>query len=98
MEAKPVELLFLPSPDDHQPPKKLKSTIPCTTPSGRKSNRDHQPGCTAPTHHGNDLALLRLLASNEPLGEQLAPKPLFLPRPFLPVMAGHRAVHASVFS
>jgi hypothetical protein len=31
MEAKPVELLFLLSPDDHQPPKKLKSTIPCTT-------------------------------------------------------------------
>jgi hypothetical protein len=74
MEAKPVELMFLPSP--------ATTSLPAP----------HQP-TTATTS-----ALLRLLASNEPLGEQLAPKPLFLPRPCLPEMAGHRAVHASVFS
>jgi hypothetical protein len=59
MEAKPVELLFLPSPDDYQPPKKLKSTLPCTTPSGHKSNHDQRPAYTSPGHHGLKLSLRR---------------------------------------
>jgi hypothetical protein len=32
MEAKPAELMLLPSPVVHQQPKKLKTTILCTTP------------------------------------------------------------------
>jgi hypothetical protein len=59
MEAKPVELLFLPSPDDYPPPKKLKSTLPCTTPSGHKSNHDQWLACTATGHHGLKLSLRR---------------------------------------
>jgi hypothetical protein len=54
-----VELLFLLSPDDHQPPKKLKSTILCTTPSGHKLNHYQRPACTAPSHHGLELSLRR---------------------------------------
>jgi hypothetical protein len=92
MEAKPAELMLLPSPVIHQQPKKLKTTILCTTP-GCKMNRDHRPACAASTS-----SLCTDLLALEPISEQHNPKPPPFISFYLPVMSDHRGMHASVSS
>jgi hypothetical protein len=92
MEAKPAELMLLPSLVVHQQPKKLKTTILCTTP-GCKMNCDHRPACAAST-----LSLSTDLLALQPFGEQHNPKPPPFISFYLLVMSGHRSMHASVSS